>query len=219
MKVKVNGLEVEVKEGEKILDVANRLGIKIPTLCYLKDLYEGASCRICVVELNNGKLVPACAYEISDGLVLNTDTPKVKESRRLTLELLLSAHRISCQNCPKKGECALVELCLEYGIEGIPVCAECSLHGEECFIAKGEVCLGPITMSGCNAKCIRDGKPCDGCRGPVTRRDVIERGRALYLEHDIPLEAIVEKLKIYCASSREFDLIRESLMVREVIKV
>lgn len=218
MKIRINGLEVNVKEGERILDVANRLGIRIPTLCYLDDLYESASCRICVIELNNGKLVPACAYEVSDGLLFNTDTPKIRESRRLTLELLLSAHRISCQGCPKKGECILVELCSEYGVEGIPVCAECSLHGEDCFIARGEVCLGPITISGCKAECIRNGKPCDGCRGPVTRRDVMEQGRIIYLEHGIPLETVLEKLKMHCASSSEFDLICEYLMVREVVE-
>ncbi|MEM1976370.1 MAG: 2Fe-2S iron-sulfur cluster-binding protein [Nitrososphaerota archaeon] len=218
MKIRINGLEVEAKEGERILDVADRLGIRIPTLCYLRGIYEGASCRICVVELNNGKLIPACAYEVSDGLVLSTDTPRIRESRRLTLELLLSAHRISCQDCPKKGECALVELCSEYGVEGIPVCAECPLHEEDCFLGRGEICLGPITISGCKAECIRDGKPCEGCRGPVTRRDVLERGRAIYLEHGIPLETVLEKLKIYCASSREFDLIRERLMVSEVIE-
>jgi len=218
MKVKINGFEVEAKEGERILDVANRLGIRIPTLCYLKNVYESASCRICVVELDNGKLVPACAYEVSDGLVVNTDTPKVRESRRVTLELLLSAHRITCQNCPKKGECTLVELCSEYGVEGIPVCAECPLHGGDCFIAKGEVCLGPITISGCKAECIRDGKACEGCRGPITRKDVIEQARRIYVEHGISLETVLERLKIYCASSREFDLIRDYLVVREVMK-
>ncbi|MCC6023162.1 MAG: 2Fe-2S iron-sulfur cluster-binding protein [Thaumarchaeota archaeon] len=218
MKVRINGLEVEAREGEKILDVANRLGIRIPTLCYLKNVYEGASCRICVVELGNGKLIPACAYEVSDGLTVSTDTPKIRESRRTTLELLLSAHRITCQNCPKKGECTLVELCSEYGIEGIPVCAECPLHGEDCFIARGEICLGPITASGCKAECIRDGRACEGCRGPVTRRDVIERARGIYIEHDISLETVLERLKTYCASSHEFDLIREYLIVKEVVK-
>jgi len=214
MKIKIDGLEVEVSEGETILQVANRLGIRIPTLCYLEGIYEEASCRICVVELRNGKLVPACIHKVSDGLVVYTNTNRVRDARRVTLELLLASHRMECQSCPMKGNCVLADLCSEYGVEGIPVCAECPLHGKDCLLNKGEVCLGPITMSGCKAKCPREKEVCEGCRGPITRRDVLEYASKLYTDYEIPMKDVLNKLRNYCGSSREYDLVYQYMVSR-----
>ncbi len=211
MRVVIDGIEVEAKDGETILDVAKRVGIRIPTLCHVPGLFREATCRICVVELKNGKLVPACAFPVSDGLEVMTATPRVLETRRTVLELLLAAHKIRCQSCPRKGSCLLLELCKEFGIEGIPVCAECPLSEEECLLARGEVCLGPITLAGCDAACTREGRPCTGCRGPVTRSDVLQEALAVYRKYEIPIGKVLEVLSTFCSNSPAYEKVKRFL--------
>lgn len=211
MRVVIDGIEVEAREGETIHEAARRAGIKIPTLCHIPGLFREATCRICLVELKNGRLVPACAFPVSDGLEVRTATPRVLKTRRMVLEFLLAAHRIKCWSCPRKGACLLLRLCKELGVEGIPVCAECPLPEEECMLAQGEVCLGPITVAGCDAACIREGRPCTGCRGPVTRRDVLEEAVATYRRHGVPLSKVLEALSTFCSSSRAYEEVRRLL--------
>jgi len=214
MKIRINGLEIEVSGDETILQAARRAGIRIPTLCYLEGVYEGASCRICVVELENGKLIPACVQKVSDGMTIYTDSERVREARGMTLELILASHRIECKDCSRKGSCILADLCSEYGVEGIPVCAECPLHGEDCLLERGEMCLGPLTIGGCGAKCTREGRGCDGCRGPVTRSDVLEYASRLYADRGISAEEVLRELRNYCGSSREYELVQLYLASR-----
>lgn len=210
MKIVIDGVEVEAREGETILDVAKRAGIRIPTLCHVPGLFSEATCRICVVELApRGKLVPACAYPVSEGLQVLTRSKKVLEARRTTLELLLAAHRIRCWSCPRKGGCLLLQLCEELGVEGIPVCAECPLPEEECLLAKGEVCLGPVTMAGCRAACIKEGSPCSGCRGLITRRDVLEEAARYYRRMGVPLSRVLEVLSTFCSNAPGYERIKE----------
>lgn len=90
----IDGREVEVQEGRTILDAAREHHIPIPTLCYHEALEPFAACRMCVVELENrrgGQLVPACAYPCEEGLIVRTNSEKVRRSRRMTIELLMAS--------------------------------------------------------------------------------------------------------------------------------
>ena len=91
--IKLNGRAVSAPVGSTILEAAHLAGIKIPTLCFLKEINEIGACRICVVEVKGAKtLVASCVHPIGDGMEIWTNTPKVLEARRKTLQLILSAH-------------------------------------------------------------------------------------------------------------------------------
>ena len=115
--LKINGLDATEPAGSTILDAAHADGIRIPTLCYLKEINEIGACRMCVVEVKGAKsLVASCVYPVSEGMEVKTNTPKLLESRRRTLELLLSAHDKKCLSCVRSGHCELQELCQELGV-------------------------------------------------------------------------------------------------------
>ena len=98
--LKINGIAVSVPEGSTILDAAKVANVKIPTLCYLKDVQKCGSCRMCLVEATGARgLVAACVYPVSEGMEVQTNTPKVRQSRKTTLELILSTHNKKCLSC------------------------------------------------------------------------------------------------------------------------
>ncbi len=116
--VKINGIDYGVPAGSTILEAARSAGIDIPTLCYLKDVNQIGACRMCMVEVKGARsLVAACVYPVNDGMEVFTNTPKVQESRRMTLELLLSVHEKKCLTCERSGNCELQKLCNDMGIE------------------------------------------------------------------------------------------------------
>ena len=116
--VKINGISVTVPAGTTILDAARKAGVNIPTLCYLRDVNEIGACRICLVEATGARgFVPACVAKVSDGMEVQTNTPKLVEARKMNLELLLSNHKKECLSCVRSGSCELQKLCHEYGIE------------------------------------------------------------------------------------------------------
>ncbi|MBR6558564.1 MAG: [Clostridia bacterium] len=116
--IKINGREYTVPKNSTILEAARYAGIEIPTLCYLKDINEIGACRICLVEVVGARgLVTACVYPVNEGMEVYTNTPKIRESRRMNLELLLSAHDKKCLSCVRSTSCELQKLCLEYGVE------------------------------------------------------------------------------------------------------
>ena len=118
--VKVNGVEVSVPKGATVLEAAHAAGFEIPTLCYMKEINEIGACRICVVEVNEGRgfrLVAGCVYPCTDNMEILTASPKVIESRKKTLELILSTHDRKCLSCVRSGNCELQKLCKDYGIE------------------------------------------------------------------------------------------------------
>ena len=116
--LKINGVEVTVPKGYTILQAAHEAGIKIPTLCYLKEINEIGACRICLVEVKGSpKLAAACVFPAADGMEVYTNTPKLIENRKKTLKLILSDHNRSCLSCVRSGHCELQELCQEYGVE------------------------------------------------------------------------------------------------------
>ena len=116
--IKINGREVSAPQGSTILEAARLAQIEIPTLCYLKEINEIGACRMCVVEVKGARtLVTACVYPINEGMEVWTNTPKVIESRRKTLQLLLSNHDRKCLSCVRSGNCELQTLCREYKVD------------------------------------------------------------------------------------------------------
>ncbi len=115
--LKINGISVTVPKGSTILDAARAAGIRIPTLCFLKEINEIGACRVCVVELGNGRIVTACVYPAEDGMEVLTNTPRVLDYRKKTIQLLLSNHNRSCLSCVRSGKCELQTLSHELGVE------------------------------------------------------------------------------------------------------
>ena len=116
--VTVNGIAVSVPKGSTILEAARAAGVEIPTLCYMKKKNEIGACRICVVEATGARgLVTACVYPVSDGMEIKTNTDRVREARKTTLELILSTHEKKCLSCVRSRNCELQKLCLDYGVD------------------------------------------------------------------------------------------------------
>ena len=118
LNVKVNGIAVSVPKGATILEAARKASVEIPTLCYMKEKNEIGACRICVVEATGARgLVTACVFPVTEGMEIKTNTPKVREARKTTLELILSTHDKNCLSCSRSTNCELQKLCLEYGVD------------------------------------------------------------------------------------------------------
>ena len=118
--ITINGMAVEAPKGSTILQAAKGAGIDIPTLCYLKEINEIGACRICMVEADEGRgarLVASCVYPITEGMKVYTNTPKVLEYRKKTLQLILSDHDKKCLSCVRSGKCELQKLCHDFGVD------------------------------------------------------------------------------------------------------
>lgn len=116
----IDDIPVSVPEGTTILEAAKQAGIKIPTLCYLKGINEIGSCRVCIVEIKGARALQAsCVYPVSEGLVVYTNSPKVRRARRATVELILSSHERKCLTCVRNRNCELQTLAEELGIDNI----------------------------------------------------------------------------------------------------
>ena len=117
----IDGKQISVKENTTIMDAADQNGISIPSLCYLKGINEIAACRVCVVELEGKeKLLTACNNVVEEGMVIDTNSPKVRRHRRNTVELLLSQHDCMCVTCPRSGNCSLQKVANDLDILEIP---------------------------------------------------------------------------------------------------
>ncbi|MCQ2537685.1 MAG: [FeFe] hydrogenase, group A [Lachnospiraceae bacterium] len=116
--IKINGIDVAAPKNSTILEAAKLANIDIPTLCYLKDINEIGACRMCVVEVKGARgLAAACVYPVNEGMEVFTNTPKVLDYRKTTLKLILSDHKMSCLSCVRSGNCELLELCRDLGVE------------------------------------------------------------------------------------------------------
>ena len=105
--VTIDGVQVEVPAGSTVLEAAHKANVKIPTLCFLKDINETANCRICVVDCGGRTLQAACVLPVTPGMVVKTNTPAVREARRMNLELILSNHDKKCLTCVRSENCEL----------------------------------------------------------------------------------------------------------------
>jgi len=118
IKLIVNGEEVEAKRGATVLEAALGAGIYIPTLCYDPDLKPYGGCRLCVVEIEKMRgLVSSCTTPATDGMVVHTETPRVNQSRRITMELIIANHHGDCLTCAKSQDCNLLKIARYLGIE------------------------------------------------------------------------------------------------------
>lgn len=148
--IRINGIEVSAPKGSTILEAARLAHIEIPTLCFLKKINEIGACRICVVEVKGARsLVASCVYPIDEGMEVWTNTPKVLDSRRKTLQLLLSNHNRKCLSCVRSKNCELQTLTRELGVED-----ESYYEGEKT----------PSEIDASAAHMIRDNSKCVLCR-------------------------------------------------------
>jgi len=115
----IDNRTVSVPANTTILEAARKARIDIPTLCYLKGINEIGACRICMVEVEGEpRLVPSCDNVVRDGMVVHTNSPRVREARRVNLQLLLSQHEVKCTQCTRSGNCKLQKLCNDYNLLG-----------------------------------------------------------------------------------------------------
>ncbi|GAB6117375.1 NADH-dependent [FeFe] hydrogenase, group A6 [Thermoanaerobacter brockii subsp. lactiethylicus] len=120
VRVTIDGITVEVPSHYTVLEAAKEAGIDIPTLCYLKEINQIGACRICVVEIEGVRnLQTSCTYPVFDGMKVYTNTPKVREARKLNLELILSNHDRSCLTCIRNTNCELQSLSKKLGVDEI----------------------------------------------------------------------------------------------------
>ncbi len=116
----IDNVKVEAAAGATILDAARQAGIRIPTLCYMEKIQAIGACRVCLVEVEGAKtLVASCVMPAGEGMKVKTNTKRVREARRMVVELLLSDHDGDCQTCNRSGDCELQALARELGIKEI----------------------------------------------------------------------------------------------------
>ena len=117
VKVNIDGVDVEIEKGSTVLEAAKKANIDIPTLCFLKEISENGDCRMCIVEIEGRRgFSPSCITKVEDGMVIRTNTPKINDARRITLDLILSAHNRDCLTCVRNGNCELQALADKFGV-------------------------------------------------------------------------------------------------------
>ncbi len=162
--ISIDGHSIRTEEQLTILEVAKKEGIYIPTLCYHPALPPQSACRICLVEVEGEKVLqPACSFKVRNKMVIQTDTPKVLEARRVSLDLIISNHPLDCMTCDIAGNCELQDLAYEFGIK------------ESEF--KGRSIKYPIDDT--NPFIIRDFNKCILCRRCLRACDEIQNRRVL----------------------------------------
>jgi len=121
MKLTINNIAVEVEPGATIMEAARQAGVKIPSFCYLKDVHSVGACRVCLVEVDGMRdMAAACVMPVGDGMVVTTNTKRVRDARRTIVELLLSEHDGECQTCNRNYDCELQALARDLGVTNIP---------------------------------------------------------------------------------------------------
>ena len=116
--IKINDVPISVEEGTTILEACREAKMIVPTLCYLKDINEIGACRVCVVEVKGiERLVTSCNHKVKEGMEIYTNTPKVRDARRINIKMILSQHNCFCPTCVRSGNCQLQKVAndLEFG--------------------------------------------------------------------------------------------------------
>jgi len=132
--ITIDNRKLQVPANYTILEAARDANIEIPTLCYLKEINEIGACRMCVVEVKGARsLQAACVYPVSEGLEIYTQSPAVREARKVTLELILSNHDRKCLTCVRSGNCELQKLAEDLNIKDIRFEGENSSHSLDDF--------------------------------------------------------------------------------------
>jgi formate dehydrogenase alpha subunit len=132
IKIYIDGKEIITEKGRTILEVAKENGIIIPNLCNYPYLMPNGACRLCIVEVKGERRpIASCCFPVYDGMEIFTQTEKIRELRKLTLELIISDHPLDCMTCEKSGECLLEKYAYEYGIKKIEYEGEKSKRKEK----------------------------------------------------------------------------------------
>jgi NADP-reducing hydrogenase subunit HndD len=165
LNITINNNIIEVPEGTTILSAARKVGVKIPTMCFLEGKPPLGACRVCMVEVEGAKsLMAACATPVVEGMVVKTNTKRVRDARRTVVELLLSEHEGNCQYCDRSEDCELKELAYQLGIR------ELRYDGEK-----------PVSLSDDSTPAlIRDSEKCIKCRRCVTVCNEVQKVGALF---------------------------------------
>lgn len=146
---------IHVKEGTTILDAARNIDILIPHLCYLKGINEIAACRMCIVEVDGmDRLIPSCDNAVQEGMVIHTNSPRVREARRTNLRLILSQHDTTCTTCIRSGNCSLQSLASDLNIHYQP-------YDVQPEPSKIDLSIPVIREAGKCIKCMRCVQICD----------------------------------------------------------
>ena len=120
MRLTIDGQRLEATEGQTILEVAQENGIDIPNLCYSPELKPEGACRMCVVDIEGvADPVTACTTEVSEGMVVETETPSLKKMRKVLVELMLANHNVECLTCDKAGDCKLQDYAYRYSVKRV----------------------------------------------------------------------------------------------------
>ncbi|MCR4426381.1 MAG: NADH-dependent [FeFe] hydrogenase, group A6 [Firmicutes bacterium] len=166
----IDGRTAQVKPGTTVLDAARSVGISIPTLCYHEDLGAPAVCRVCVVEVAGMKTLQAsCVYPATQGMIVRTNTPEVREARRMSVELMLAHHPDDCLSCPRNLSCELQRLAADLGIR------EIRFNRVERGIPKDESTPSLVRDPDKCINCRRCILACDGVQG-VSALTTVNRG-------------------------------------------
>lgn len=127
--LKIDNIDVEAEEGTTILEVARKVNIDIPTLCYLKGINEIGDCRMCIVEVEGRRgFATSCIQKVEEGMIVRTHTLEVIEARRTVLDLILSNHNKDCLTCIRSGNCELQNLAIKYNVQKIEYEGEKTQH-------------------------------------------------------------------------------------------
>lgn len=114
----IDNKELAIEEGATILTAAKQVGVPIPTLCHLEGIHDIGACRLCIVEMEGSrKLLPACVTEVAEGMKIHTNTPKLQEYRRMTVELLFAEGNHVCAVCVANGNCELQDAAIQVGMD------------------------------------------------------------------------------------------------------
>lgn len=156
----IDGVHVEVPTGTTVLEASRQAGVKIPTLCYLKDINQSGSCRMCVVDTGARAFQAACVLPVSKDMVVKTSTPELREARKTVLELILSNHDKKCLTCVRSQSCELQKLCLDLGVEN------------------GDAYAGSVNhydVDDVSPSIVRDNNKCVICRRCVAACDKVQK--------------------------------------------
>ncbi len=163
----IDDIRVEVPEGTSVLNAARQAGVKVPTLCYLDEVQSIGACRVCLVEVEGAKtLVASCSQPAAEGMVVKTNSGKVRDGRQMVVELLLSEHDGDCQVCGRSADCELRNLANDLGI------GELRYQGEKTF----------RMIDDSTPALIRDTGKCIACRRCVTVCNEIQQVGGLFAQ-------------------------------------
>lgn len=119
--ITIDGIKLSVPENTTIMEAAESIGIKIPKLCFLKEINEIGACRVCIVDVEGmDRVVSSCNHHVEEGMVVHTNSPRVRDIRRTNVQLILSEHNNQCPTCVRNGNCSLQEVTEMMGLMSVP---------------------------------------------------------------------------------------------------